>query len=394
MNADIRANPSLDSPYFDLAGHLGSRAYCIHNMMYPDSGEETSGLLDIGVKDLLPSPFFAPPLSPPKGTTFELRPAEGTSGVGMFAARNIPAGGLILVERPILIAPYIIALESAPESEIFAALLRRLPPDTVAHFMTLANCKPPEECTAIEGIMRTNAIAVSLPVPDDVPYPELPTHRALFLNTSRCNHSCSPNAKWHWDAPSFSLSLKALRPIPAGHEITVAYIDPTSPRAERRAQLKDTYAFSCRCAACARPSAAVAQSDAARAELAAFWAAVLPFEAWCRDARLPDYGLVDAHARAYQLIEAEGLQTLGIGKHLDAIAMGYGALRDVAQFRVWAARARDARLEEDDAVGARVLEEWIREPETFPVWGWRESLLKASSPKASSPKSVKCMWRD
>ncbi|KAJ7435810.1 hypothetical protein B0H11DRAFT_1701227 [Mycena galericulata] len=377
MNADIRANPVLDSPYFDLAGHVGSRAYCMENLVYATSSDETAVLLDVGVRDLLPCPIPPPATPSPKARTFEIHKSEGENGLGMFAAQNIPAGGLILVERPTLVAPYIIGLPTDPESDLYGALLGRLSPDTVARFMALANCKP--DCDLVEGIMRTNAIAVTLDVPD-VPHPELTTHRAVFLNTSRCNHSCAPNAMWHWDVGSFSLALEALRPIPAGDEITVAYITPTYSRAERRAQLHAMYTFSCRCEVCARPAAAIAQSDAARAEIHAFWdsADVPAFEDWCLDPRLGDMALIDAHKRAVALIESEGLQMLeGYGKHLDAIAMGYGALRDVEEFRAWAWRARDARPVGRDAAAARVLQKWMIAPETFPVWGWRKSLQRS-----------------
>ncbi|KAJ7176097.1 hypothetical protein C8R43DRAFT_872919 [Mycena crocata] len=374
MNADIRSNPILDSPYFDLAGHVGSRAYCLHNVTYATGSDESATLLDIGVKDLLPTPMPLPPVPAPKGSTFVVRSTGGPSGAGMFAAQNIPVGGLISVERPILVAPYIIGLRSHPEAELFGALLRRLAPATQARFMALANCKPAGECEIVEGIVRTNAIAITLLVPD-VPHPELSTHRGIFLNTSRCNHSCAPNALWHWDASSFSLSLEALRPIQAGQEITVAYITPTYNRAERRAKLKTMYNFSCHCDTCAQPSAAILQSDAARAELRAFWGAVPSFEAWCLDGSMSDHALIDAHKRAVTLIEAEGLEMLEYGKHLDAIAMGYGALCDVEQFRAWTWRARDCRpAGRDDA--ARVLQKWISDPEMFPVWGWRKSLKR------------------
>ncbi|KAJ6532887.1 hypothetical protein DFH09DRAFT_932988 [Mycena vulgaris] len=362
----------LDSPYFDLAGHVGSRAYCMHNIAYADESAETASLLDVGVKDLLPAPIPEPPVPSPKGATFVIRTSEGKNGLGMFAAQNIPASGLVVVERPILVAPYIIGLQGHPESELYGALLRRLSPDTVARFMALANCKPVDECDAVEGIMRTNAIGITLDVPD-VPHPELSTHRAIFPITSRCNHSCSPNAKWHWDARSFSLTLQALRPIDTGQEITVAYITPTCARAERRAKLKMMYGFTCRCPSCTRPASKTTQSDAARAELRTFWGDIPSFEAWCLDVCMADQALINAHKRAVALIEAEGLEMLDYGKHLDAIAMGYGALRDVEQFRAWTWRARDARpAGRDDA--SRVLQTWIREPETFPVWGWRKSL--------------------
>ncbi|KAJ6629818.1 hypothetical protein B0H10DRAFT_1775631 [Mycena sp. CBHHK59/15] len=372
INEDIRSNPILDSPYFDLVGHVENRVYCIHKIDYGDALDETAAILDVGVKALLSEPL-SPRIESPKGT-FEIRKAGGR-GFGMFALQDIPAGALILVERPIIVGPYIIGLGNYSESDIYAALLRRLSPDTTASFMALANCKPPSECDTIEGIMRTNGIAINLSVPD-VPHPELSTHRAVFLNTSRCNHSCGPNAKWTWDPTSFSLSLAALRPILAGDEITVTYMTPTHSFAERRERLRAQYNFACHCAVCTHTthSNAVPASDAARAELRAFWARTPSFEAWCGDSSLPDHALIDAHKRALLLIEQEGLQVLGCGRHLDAIAMGYGALRDVAQFRAWSGRARECRFAEERGDAVRVLERWIDEPETFPVWGWRKSL--------------------
>ncbi|KAJ7238271.1 hypothetical protein B0H12DRAFT_1025867 [Mycena haematopus] len=365
MNAHIRSNPTLDSPYFDLAGHIGNRAYCLHNVVYDDTSDETATLLDVGVKDLLPVIIPSPPAPSPKGVTFSIREGDGKNGL----AQNIPVGGLITVERPILVAPYIIALQAHPESDFYAALLHRLRLDTVARFMELANCKPSSECDILEGIVRTNAIAITLDVPD-VPHPELPTHRGIFLNISRCNHSCGPKAKWQWDATSFSLSLVALRPIQAGQEITVSYIAPTCSRAERRTKLKMMYNFSCRCEFCARPASLIYQSDAARSELHTMWASLPSFEEWCLDPNMGDYALIDAHMRAVSLIESEGLEMLECGKHLDAIAMGYGALGDVERFREWAWRARDFRPMDLDA--SRVLHTWILDPETFPVWGWRK----------------------
>ncbi|KAJ7160618.1 hypothetical protein C8R43DRAFT_881458 [Mycena crocata] len=385
MNAEIRANPTLDAPYFDLAGHLANRAYCLHNVGYASSSsDETAALLDVGVYDLLPTPLPASPAPKLKNAPFAIRPSAGTHGVGMFAAQDIPVGGPILAERPVLITPHIIGLEPEFRSVFLDALLRRLTPSTAARILALANCRPTSECSVLEGIVRTNAIDINLPVPD-VPHPELETHRAVFLNASRCNHSCGPNAKWTWDAKSFSLSLEAVRPIPADAEITVAYVATDTTRSIRRAALQATHNFTCLCAFCARPDAVIAQSDAARAELAAFWVHTPAFEDWCTDTHLPDQALVAAHGRALRLIEAEGLEVLGVGAHLDAVAMSYGALGDVDRFRAAAWQARDAR---HDKAKAKVLQKWIHDPESFPVWGWRKSVTRPERASShSSPTS-------
>ncbi|KAJ7281033.1 hypothetical protein C8J57DRAFT_1501230 [Mycena rebaudengoi] len=363
-NAQIRADYSFDAPYFDLAGHVENRLYCMHNIVYADAcNDETASLLDIGVKDLLPE-RIPPPTAAPTTATH--------GGVGIFAVRDIPRGGLILVERPLVVLPYIIGI-STPEFYLYEALLQRLSPGALARFMALANCKPSSECEDIDGILRTNAMGIELRVPA-VPHPELPTHRAVFLNTSRCNHACAPNAEWTWDCDTFTLSLEAVRPILAGEEITLAYIAPLNSCARRRDALRSGFNFTCRCDSCALPdAAAIDASDAAREELRTFWTRIPSFEAWCPDARLPDHLLIDAHKRALALIRQEGLHTLQYRRHLDAIAMGYGALMDVDNFRKWTRRARDYRpAKSEDA--ARVLQEWIADPASFPVWGWRRSL--------------------
>ncbi|KAJ7202596.1 hypothetical protein GGX14DRAFT_370187 [Mycena pura] len=383
LNADIRANPALDAPYFDLAGHAESRAYCVSGVLYADATTETAALLDVGVQRLLPTPVPVPRATTcSKGATFSIRPAGSARedrhrGLGVFAAQAIPAGGIILVERPVLVAPYIIGPGTQPptESELFAILLRRLSLETAARVVALANCRPAAECDDLVGIVRTNAIAITLAVPAG-PHPELAAHRGVFLNASRCNHSCAPNARHDWDPTSLSLALTAVRPIPAGDEITVSYIPLEQPLSARRALLQATYNFACACTACVRPAAAAA-SDAARAELRSFWERTPAFETWVADRRLRDTLLADAHARAVALIEAEGLEGLTeYARHLDALAMAYGALGDVGRFRAWAWRARDARPV-GDADAARVLQGWITHPETFPVWRWRQMVVKA-----------------
>jgi hypothetical protein len=110
----------------------------------------------------------------------------GKKGFGMFARRDIPAQALILVEHPVVITPYLVGL-ATPLSDLYAQLFNRLPPKLYWDLMRLANCKSAEECSPFEGIVCTNAIGIQLDVPD-VPHPELSTHRAIFLNTSRCNH--------------------------------------------------------------------------------------------------------------------------------------------------------------------------------------------------------------
>ena len=155
---------------------------------YLIGGLQGAALLDEGVERLLPTHFE--PATPSPRDLVEIV-NTGKKGFGMFARRDIPAQGLILIEHPIVITPYLLSL-TTPLSNIYARLFNRLPPISHRELMRLANCKLPDECSVYEGIVRTNAIGIQLDVPD-VPHPELTTHRAIFLNTSRCNHRFNRN---------------------------------------------------------------------------------------------------------------------------------------------------------------------------------------------------------
>ncbi|KAF9466655.1 hypothetical protein BDZ94DRAFT_1250418 [Collybia nuda] len=293
----------------------------------------------------------------------------------MFARQDITTGGMILGERPGVIVPYLVGLP-IPLSELYSKLFNRLPPTTFHDLMSLSNCKGQDDNNFLEGIIRANAIGIRLDVPD-VPHPELSTHRAIFLNTSRCNHSCGPNAKWEWDVGSFCLILTAVRPIVSGEEITIHYTSVTRSRYERRDTLQSLYGFSCRCDYCSLPSTeAFSRSDEARAELENFWATLPTFEQWCLDASMPDTALIDRHVRALQLIEQEGMHILNSEKHADAIAMCYGALEDVEMFRAWTGRARGVKLRTSTSE-LIVLAKWLSNPLVFPAWGWRKTFCGA-----------------
>jgi len=91
------------------------------------------------------------------------------------------------------------------------------------------------------------------------------------------------------------------------------------------------------------------------------------------DVAMPDEMLINAHVRALQLIEQEGLQILGRGKHVDAIAMCYGAMEDVEMFRLWTERVRDMKVRANPKQ-AIVFAKWLSNPISFPAWGWRKTL--------------------
>ena len=63
------------------------------------------------------------------------------------------------------------------------------------------------------------------------------------------NHSCAPNTAITFSSHG-SLSLRALVSIGASSPLTVCYIDATLPSAQRIAELKSRYFFTCKCSLC------------------------------------------------------------------------------------------------------------------------------------------------
>jgi hypothetical protein len=162
---------------------------------------------------------------------------------------------------------------------------------------------------------------------------------------------------------------------------------------ERQDILSNFYRFNCLCSLCVVPSDNI-QSDIltrfstwtetkqetktnSETTLSSF--SLLPsFEKWCLDPTFPDDILINAHMRALHLIEQgdhhhhpTSDMDMDI-KHLDAIAMCYGALEDADNFRKWMERVSEVRSRIKPKQKL-VFSKWLSNPTTFPVWGWRRA---------------------
>jgi hypothetical protein len=119
------------------------------------------------------------------------------------------------------------------------------------------------------GIFSTNAFKMG-------------EHNAgIFVQASRFNHSCSPNARYSWNPEIKRLNIYALRDIAVGDEILVCYLSRRhvygSTRATRQALLA-RYEFICNCIACALQGPAAAASDQRRTEIIKLWDSVPSFQ--------------------------------------------------------------------------------------------------------------------
>lgn len=81
------------------------------------------------------------------------------------------------------------------------------------------------------------------------------SHLAFFATGSMISHSCAPNAMFSSKNSDGRQWTKATKPIAAGEEVTVPYINKllTTPTFERREKLMQEKAFLCECVRCKAP---------------------------------------------------------------------------------------------------------------------------------------------
>ncbi|KAF9045789.1 SET domain-containing protein [Hymenopellis radicata] len=289
-------------------------------------------------------------------SAFVIRPA-GHKGLGAFTRRATAPGSILLSEHPLLV----VARTCGDVSTLLGNL-------EMEKFLGLANSKRYEYDRETEGIMQTNAIEIELPTEEGTM-----GHHAVFLDFSRVNHSCSPNAQWKWDAKTFMLTLEAVRPIAKGEEITVQYIDSCVDYRQRRDKLASLYGFDCLCPTCSQPDHE--RSNKARRELRNIMRRLPKFESWCSSRDMPDDYLINLSERALQLRESEGLQLFESRKHTDDMAMCYAALEDTDMFKLHAQKGMEHRTG-GPLEHRLVLECWLEQPTHFPVWGMRKRATK------------------
>ena len=72
----------------------------------------------------------------------------------------------------------------------------------------------------------------------------------MFPLVSGINHSCDPNCEVAYVEDN-GVMIVARRPIAAGEELTISYVDPEMDDEDRREELEETYGFECACPKCA-----------------------------------------------------------------------------------------------------------------------------------------------
>nr|XP_040574642.1 uncharacterized protein LOC121123582 [Lepeophtheirus salmonis] len=125
--------------------------------------------------------------------------------------------------------------------------LRRLPMETRALFHSLSDATSPGRIGKSNfGIIKTNSFAIAV---------NSRTYLGLFPNVARINHSCIPNCHHYWTSKTGKYTVRSVKEIKPGEEITISYMSPLQredfhSRDSRQKILYEEFGFYCECRSC------------------------------------------------------------------------------------------------------------------------------------------------
>lgn len=149
-------------------------------------------------------------------------------GLGLRATRDIPFG------TPIISEP-----------ELFSKIESRKVTRAQANLAGFAELSCPGPLQTPDARFKANSFEMGKDRKSK-------NKEGIFLEPSRLNHSCVPNAYFTWNNISKRITVHASDNIPRGEEIFVNYNNKVyhHTRDERREELLTDYHFDCTCRAC------------------------------------------------------------------------------------------------------------------------------------------------
>ncbi|KAF7289379.1 SET domain-containing protein [Mycena indigotica] len=279
---------------------------------------------------LMKMPGYPQPLSRVSEPTFRVG-GSGSKGLGLFAARALSQGELIIHERPLLISvrgvpvavPAMLDQEQTTKYRLkelerhLEVVVKEMRPEDRDAFMSLANSHTTDGSGPIAGRIRTNCISLN----------------GLCPEMSGPMAHCCPNTTTIFHEASISYTVYATRDIAKGEELTLSYSNVWDTAANRQQTFKP-YGFVCACDACLDP----VNSDCRRAKIRSF---IPNLQLWAASRSLPDDWLINKCLEQMALIEQEKLEgEPHYHAAINAIMEAYICLGDSTKVREWAARAR------------------------------------------------------
>lgn len=184
----------------------------------------------------------------------------GDKGNGVVANHRLARGDPVMAHTPVLLVHQAFREEPDQDAQhqLLDLALASLPAHTAELFMGQMAHNPDEHPVAAR--LTTNAFRLDLGGDDG-------QHYGAFPEVGKTNHDCRPNAAYYVDQSTLMHITTAVRPIEAGEEITITYLDPLAPRVDRQERAQSHWGFACTCPHCSAPADEVTESDKRLKEL-------------------------------------------------------------------------------------------------------------------------------
>ncbi|KAK3322402.1 hypothetical protein B0H66DRAFT_554243 [Apodospora peruviana] len=183
-------------------------------------------------------------------------------GMGLEAKVDIRRGDLIMANTVSLMIDYRVFDELANDEwmQLQAFAVDYLPAQHRSAILNLSTHDGGNlsHVQRVNKITSTNAFDID-PDTDDVEQDN--GFFVVFPEIARMNHDCRANADYYFDHETLTQYIHAIRPIKAGDEITLSYINPRMERDARMQKLQRIWGFGCVCHLCTRKLARAEASD-------------------------------------------------------------------------------------------------------------------------------------
>ncbi|KAI0127425.1 hypothetical protein BJ170DRAFT_683268 [Xylariales sp. AK1849] len=190
-------------------------------------------------------------------------------GMGLIANQNLQTGDHIMSVSASIMVDYRV-YDDVSEPHYFQMQANGI--DLLPHRAIFLNLSTHDEAedyvSQVHKIILTNAFDIS--DAEVIRRPENEKEErfyTVFPEISRMNHDCRPTSHYYFDPYTFTQNVFAVRPIAAGEEITISYVDPFLPREERLWRLDHSWHFPCSCSLCTQHERLSLESDARIAQI-------------------------------------------------------------------------------------------------------------------------------
>ncbi|KAF2185295.1 SET domain-containing protein [Zopfia rhizophila CBS 207.26] len=269
-------------------------------------------------------------------------------GVGMLARRNLKPKDRITAYTPALLAHLEDELPTMEREKYFRIAISQLPAATRDSYLQLATVYGKPQIR-VQDIVKANTFQLHIGGQN---------HLAVFPETSRLNHDCSPNAQYYLDPALLTHFVHATRPIAKGEEITISYTSPLELTADRQLHLSQGFHFTCACSRCTSKS-----TDTTLSEIRDMQNAL---NDWSSTSKASPK-LAEKMLQLYRKEGLEGFLDIPYG----FAALAYNAVGDSERATKYAEKAVDAILMKDGpwTPNLRIWNEMLQDPKTH--WSYR-----------------------